>query len=1319
MLQGKMKSRRSGRRCVLPASSRGRAHKLLLELLEDRTVPSPLNTGPVGIHATEGLLYDGAVGSFTDGNTADTSGNFTATIFWGDGRNSAGTVTGSNGQFTVNGQHTYAEQGNFPLSAVVTDNNGNSITLGGPPSWTPLAATLPPALTDYGAPVRGRIDEAATAGTNGKIYVLGGRVQTVYGGGNATAEVDAYDPASQTWTQLPSLTSGPRWSLSATTGTDGTIYVMGGLYGAGYGSSEFDAYNPTTQTWTRLPDLPNFEGDLYTRQFYAQAATGSDGTIYAVGGFYTSEVDAYNPATQTWRQVASLPSSRYGGATTTGTDGTIYSLGGVDTNTHAYSSEVDAYNPTTNSWTVLPPMPSARYGVGVTMGKDGTIYVIGGSPGPAYAGGIGTDEVDAYNPMTRTWTVLGQRLPNLREGIAAATGADGTIYAMGGDNFSGDTNEVDTYLPPGPGANTATVVDPPVSAAGTNFQTPGVTFANQSVATFTDPGGPEPVGDYSAVIYWADQSTPVSADSISYDPGTGQFSVLGSHTFANIGGYSITVSIQHESAPATVVTTMAQIGQVNPTAFLSGPGAGVTGQSLTYTIGATDPNAGLNAAGFSYSVDFGDSSQPATIAAAAGNGSGVMVSHAFAAGTYTVQVTATDQAGNSATASETVTITSAYTATGISPSTTSSPWGQNVTFTATVVALIPGAGSPSGTVSFYDGNAPIGTGTLQVINGVDEATFSTSALGIGGHTITANYGGDNNYIGSSSGSVSEMIIQATPLVTWTNPADIMYGTPLSATQLDASSNVAGTFAYTPGTGTILNAGTGQLLSVAFTPSDTTHYTSVTQTTAINVLRANQTITWPTPADILVGTALSGTQLDATVSVIGPAPAGALTYTPAAGTVLGPGSGQILSVTAAATNDYNAATANVNINVLYNFHGFLPPLNNGLSFAAGRTIPIKFQLMDANGNYISSLSAVSSLQVGNINLLPGLKYDATANQFVDNWQTKGLSAGAYTITLQLADGSIYSVPITITGNHGSAGLTTNAAGGTGSAPGGLLGGDIDLYVDNSNGDLTADELARIQDAVTAADAVTAPYGVAVTEVTDSTLADVTLNMDTTSAVGGYADGVLGCTTDAGQITIINGWNFYADSDATQIGSGQYDFETVVTHELGHALGLGHSTDSTSVMYATLYTGAVNRTLTTADLNVADTSTTGACGLHAAITPMSVASNVPLLNAPGREAFFAMLANPAHAPAVVTNTLAPSAYDAVFANPTGGIGIAKFATLSATPIFGAPATLETADDPFSLSPEDGAGTPLSPSAPPTDRPDLQFDFIPADGAIVIEC
>jgi hypothetical protein len=307
---------------------------------------------------------------------------------------------------------------------------------------------------------------------------------------------------------------------------------------------------------------------------------------------------------------------------------------------------------------------------------------------------------------------------------------------------------------------------------------------------------------------------------------------------------------------------------------------------------------------------------------------------------------------------------------------------------------------------------------------------------------------------------------------------------------------------------------------------------------------------------------------------------------------------------------------------YSFSGFLPPLNQNLSFAAGRTVPIKFQLTDLNGNFISSLSDVTSLAViypdGTTHAISGLRYDSTDNQFIANWSTKGLAAGAYTISLSLLDGTTHAVTVQLATAHSSAGMTTAAAGGTSAAPGGLLGGDIDLYVDNTNSNLTADELARVQNAVTAVDAVTEPYGVAVTEVTDPSQADVTLNMNSTSAVGGYADGVLGCTTDAGQITIIAGWNYYAGSDATQISSSQFDFQTVVTHELGHALGLGHSSDSTSVMFATLNTGMVDRSLTSADLNVVDSDTTGACGLHAATTPTQnvdfFSASAPVLGMP---------------------------------------------------------------------------------------------------------
>ncbi len=368
------------------------------------------------------------------------------------------------------------------------------------------------------------------------------------------------------------------------------------------------------------------------------------------------------------------------------------------------------------------------------------------------------------------------------------------------------------------------------------------------------------------------------------------------------------------------------------------------------------------------------------------------------------------------------------------------------------------------------------------------------------------------------------------------------------------------------------------------------YNAANGTGSVAIAKAKQTITWAVPAPILYGAALSGSQLDATVSVVGPAPAGGLTYSPVAGTILAPGF-QTLTVTASATNDYNAATASVALQVEYQFSGFLAPLNADLAFGLGRTVPIKFQLTDYKGNFITSLSAVTLLQVfshqAGILPLTNPRYDPTSNQFVANWQTKGLPAGIYTVQLFLADGTTQTKTLQLTANGN--GANAQAADGSdvsaGSTAGQLLGGDVAVYVDNGNGALTPDELARIRDAITAVDAVTAPYGVTVEETTDPSQAEATLDMAGTSPVGGAADGILGCFDPAaGQITLLQGWDWYAGSDPTQVGPGQYDFQTTVTHELGHALGLGESDNPASAMDGTLAPGTAVRALTTADLNL---------------------------------------------------------------------------------------------------------------------------------------
>ena len=91
------------------------------------------------------------------------------------------------------------------------------------------------------------------------------------------------------------------------------------------------------------------------------------------------------------------------------------------------------------------------------------------------------------------------------------------------------------------------------------------------------------------------------------------------------------------------------------------------------------------------------------------------------------------------------------TTTTLSSSATNANFGDTITFTASVQG---GMGSPpTGMVTFLDGSSTLGTGTLS--NGV--ATFSTASLTIGTHTITAQYGGDSNFLGSTSAPLTETI----------------------------------------------------------------------------------------------------------------------------------------------------------------------------------------------------------------------------------------------------------------------------------------------------------------------------------------------------------------------------------------------------------------------------------------------------------------------------------------------------------------------------------------------------------------------------------
>jgi hypothetical protein len=128
------------------------------------------------------------------------------------------------------------------------------------------------------------------------------------------------------------------------------------------------------------------------------------------------------------------------------------------------------------------------------------------------------------------------------------------------------------------------------------------------------------------------------------------------------------------------------------------------------------------------------------------------------------------------------------------------------------------------------------------------------------------------------------VVRQTPTVTWSNPPAIFAGTPLSSAELNAVFSVPGICVYTPKLGTILSEG-NQSLSVTCTPTDGVRFDPVTTTVTIQVkpIKKKPSILWFNPVAITNPTPLTGAQLNARPSV-----PGTLTYSPADGTVLEPG-----------------------------------------------------------------------------------------------------------------------------------------------------------------------------------------------------------------------------------------------------------------------------------------------------------------------------------------------------------------------------------------------------------------------------------------------
>jgi len=243
----------------------------------------------------------------------------------------------------------------------------------------------------------------------------------------------------------------------------------------------------------------------------------------------------------------------------------------------------------------------------------------------------------------------------------------------------------------------------------------------------------------------------------------------------------------------------------------------------------------------------------------------------------------------------------------VATSAATSTYGNPVTLTASVITS-----GPTGSVTFYDGTTVIGTGSFMGV----AATLTINTLTAGTHSIKATWAGNSSYNAITSNTITQTITKAVPVITWAAPAQIAYGTALGATQYNAVAVPGGgTYSYSvsPNPGSTLPVG-AYTLSVIYTPtsSDAVNYTAATATVPLTVVKAMPVITWPFPASIVAGTALSSTQLNATANTAG----SAITYSPGASTVLTVGP-HIITATFTPTDTANfisPATATVFLTV---------------------------------------------------------------------------------------------------------------------------------------------------------------------------------------------------------------------------------------------------------------------------------------------------------------------------------------------------------------------------------------------------------------------
>ena len=372
--------------------------------------------------------------------------------------------------------------------------------------------------------------------------------------------------------------------------------------------------------------------------------------------------------------------------------------------------------------------------------------------------------------------------------MSVGTGLITAVYS-GDGNFTGSTSAVDAHAVDQAGTTTTLADSANPSASGQPVTFTATVSANAPGAgtptgtvTFEADGTPLP-GDSAVALLGGTASFVTSALPLGDEAITAVYSGDGNFTGSASAADAHTVS---STGPVLQAATATIDDLANPSVF---------GEPVTFEVTVSPVSSGGGTPTGSVTFEDDGVALPGDSTFSLSDGTALFGTSALPVGTSTIMaVYSGDSNFSYSTGSVSHVVGEAATATTIDDSASPSVLGQLVTLTATVTPSAGwGAGStPTGTVTFDDNGVALpGNSTVSLDPSTDTASFTTSSLAVGSHSITVVYSGDGNFTGSTSAADGHTVNPAattTALGDSLNPS--VYGQWVTFTA-SASSEFAG------------------------------------------------------------------------------------------------------------------------------------------------------------------------------------------------------------------------------------------------------------------------------------------------------------------------------------------------------------------------------------------------------------------------------------------------------------------------------------------------------------------------------------------------